>query len=40
MQAAGAYQIKSHESREFMHFAIEEMTPILTREIVSNFQNM
>jgi hypothetical protein len=36
MQAAGAYQVKSHESREFLRFAIEDMTPILTREIVSN----
>jgi hypothetical protein len=35
MQATGAYQVGTRESREFLRFAIEDMTPVLTREIVS-----
>jgi hypothetical protein len=35
MQAAGASHVKSREAQEFLRFVIEDVTPVLTREIVS-----
>lgn len=39
MQAAGASLVKSHEAQELLRFVIEDVTPVLTREIVSDSQH-
>lgn len=36
MRAVGASHIKSREAQELLRFVIEDMTPVLTREIVSD----
>ena len=36
MQAAGAAHVKSHEAQELLYFVIEDMAPVLIREIVSD----
>jgi len=38
MQAAGASHVKSREAQEFLGFVIEDVTLLLTREIVSDFE--
>jgi hypothetical protein len=40
MQAAGAFHVKSREARDLLRFAIEDMTPVLASEIVSDCQHM
>jgi hypothetical protein len=37
IQAAGAFRVKSREAQELVRFVVEDMTPALTREIVSGF---
>jgi len=39
MHAAGASHVKSREAQELVRFVIEDMTPMLTREIVSDFEH-
>jgi len=39
MQAAGASHIKSREAQELLRFVVEDITPVLTREIVSDFEH-
>lgn len=36
MQAAGASHVKSREAQELLHFVIDDITPVLAREIVSD----
>ena len=36
MQAAGASHVKSREAQQLVRFVVEDMTPVLTREIVSD----
>lgn len=40
MQAAGAAHVKSREAQELLRFVIEDVTPVLTREIVSDSERM
>ena len=40
MQAAGAAHIKSRESQELLRFVIDDVTPVLTREIVSGIKHI
>ena len=38
MHAAGASYVKSREAQGLLRFVIEDITPVLTREIVSGSQ--
>lgn len=40
MQAAGASHVKSREAQELLQFVIEDITPMLAREIVSDSQHV
>ena len=40
MQAAGAAHVKSRGAKELLHFVVEDIAPVLAREIVSNFEHM
>jgi len=37
LHASGASHVKSREAQELVRFVIEDMTPVLAREIVSDF---
>ena len=40
IQTAGAAHVKSREAQEHPRFVIEDVTPLLTREIVSDFEHV
>lgn len=40
IQAAGAAHVKSREAQELLRFVVEDVTPLLTREIVSDYEHV